>query len=251
MEKKLIRNKVILKESVEWSLLHRKLIVIVALCYLGMIKIMVDLPFYDPDKVNMIHSLGSFNFNVFFMDLIEYMLLLFLVYVMVIAVTMTLNHRPLTINAVSIALNRKKKKLLGISIVVGLIATIMSMALTSLVLWLDASYWLSEFFILFLTASFSLFFVFFPHEIILHNTPIFKALVNGFKLSKFYFKKLLALTFCLGFIHSIFNEIVSYFLLPTNYFYRVLTGTSDFVLIIVAAVVVTIFYYDIKNKKVL
>lgn len=249
MPKKIIENKQIARESIQWVILHFKLIFVVGLSYLGMDKIIEDLPFYEPSATNMIHTLNSFNLQVFCMDLVENMLLLFLVYVMVTAVTMTLNQRPLTVNAISIALGRKRKELIRVTLVVGLIISFMSMVLSSVIIWLNASYWLSEFVIVFATAMFSLFIIFAPHEMLIKNNKMIESIKNSFGIGKRYFLQLIRLTFCVGLVQSFLNHLLEYLFAPSNYFYMVFRAFNSFGLIILVSVMVTIFYYQINQKS--
>lgn len=249
MQKKTIANKSILKESIQWLMLHYKLIIVVGLSYLGMDKIIEDLPFYDPSAVNMIHTLQAFSIQVFVMDIIEHMLLIFLIYIIVTAIMMTLNQRPLTVNAISIALNRKRKELFRITFVVALIISLMSMVLSSLILWLDAAYWMSEFFIVFASATFAIFFIFSPHEMLFKNKKTIDSILASFKIGKRYYFQLILLIFCVGFIHSFFGMLLDYLLTSTNYFFLVFTALNKFGLIMVITGMVTIFYYKISNEN--
>lgn len=242
-------NKTIFKQSIQWLSLHYKLIVVVGLCYLGMDKIIEDLPFYNPLAINMIHTLRTFSFQEFLMNTIENMLLLFLLYVMITAVTMTLNQRPLTINAISIALGRKRKEIFVITFLVSIIISILSMVLSSLILWFGTSYWLSEFFIIFATATFSLFFIFLPHELLFKNKTILVSLIKSFKIGKKYYFQLLSMIFFVGFIHSFINMGLSYVFLSSNYFYIVLRALNKFGLIIIISTLVTIFYYKLDENS--
>jgi len=250
MQTDAVKNRQVLRESIQWLMLHYKLLAVIGLCYLGVDKIIEDLPFNNTDHINMVHLLRDFSFKVFTLDMIENMLTIFLIYILVTGIMMTLNQRPLTVNAISISLERKRRELFRITFVVALVITILSMVLESIIYWLDAPLWLSGFVIIFASSTFAIFFIFSPHEMLYNDRKTFESILTSFRIGRRHYFQLISLMIFIGLLHTMVEVALDYFLEPGNYFSRVISAVNGFGLIIVISGVVTIFYHEVlKNNE--
>jgi hypothetical protein len=231
----------VLKSSIQWILHHRKTVVVIALSYLGLDKILEDMAFYTISYGTYTGSAKEFLATLT-VDALVYLGMMFFLYVWVCVVSITLDNRPLTMNAISLYLRRNTAGVvvaIGIIVIAGLVGNLVYQLILE---WIDLDALLTVVIAL-VYGGIGILFSMMPHELMINNQSGFKAFKNSLKKTSHYFGKLFSLVLMITMIYLIDMAIIDWLL--KSFMNRAFNALNNYLYIGILATSITIFYHKI------
>lgn len=231
----------VLKASVRWILQHRKTVIVIALGYLGLDKILEDMAFYTISYGTYSGTAKEF-FSTLTVDALVFLGMMFFIYIWICVVSITLDSRPLTLNAISLYLRRNAGGVvgaIGIIVIVGLFGNLVYQWIIDAI-EMDL---LLTVVIAVIYGSIGILFSMMPHELMINSQSGFNALKHSLKKTIQYYDKLFALVLMITTIYLMDMAIIDW--LFKGFILRALNATNNYLYVGVLATAITIFYHKI------
>lgn len=239
--KKIINPVEVIKISIQWFIRHMKTMVVIALSYLGVDKILEDMAL-DTMSYGNYHGTAKEFFSTLAVDGLMYLGMMLLVYVIICVVSITLDKRPLTMNAISLYLKRNTR---GVIVAIGFIV-MLGLVGKYTFQWISDAIGIHSEYMLFVIAGYGalgILFAFIPHELMINNQGGFQSVRNSLKKTVPYYGKLFVMHLFLTFLFLINRAIIDWLL--GGFFERALATVNIYVFISMNAIALTVFYHKI------